>query len=58
MLTGTEADPAAVVTELKTMPQIRSTQVEGVPDCAAWSRFDGSVSAVTYGQKLNSSLLF
>jgi hypothetical protein len=31
LLTGTEADPAGVVTELKTIPQIRSTQARGVP---------------------------
>ena len=30
-MTGTEVDPAAVVAELKTMPQILSTQTEGVP---------------------------
>ena len=30
--TGTDGDPAEVVTELKTMPQILSTQIDGVPD--------------------------
>ena len=30
--TGTDGDPAEVVTELKTMPHILSTQIDGVPD--------------------------
>ena len=36
-MTGTEGDPAAVVTELKTIPQILSTQANGDPDCAVGS---------------------
>jgi hypothetical protein len=36
-LTGTDADPAAAVTELNTIPQMRSTQAAGVPDWAAGS---------------------
>lgn len=31
LFTGTDGLPAAVVTELNTMPQMRSTQIEGVP---------------------------
>ena len=31
LFTGTEFDPELVVTELKTMPQILSTQTDGVP---------------------------
>ncbi len=37
LLTGTAADPAAAVTELNTIPQMRSTQAAGDPDCAAGS---------------------
>ena len=33
LLTGTEGEFAGVVTELKTMPQILSTHVDGVPNC-------------------------
>ena len=32
--TGTDADPPGLAAELKTIPQIRSTQTDGVPDWA------------------------
>ena len=35
LLTGTCGVPEGVVTELKTMPQIRSTQTAGIPVCKA-----------------------
>ncbi len=49
LLTGTLGCPAAVVTELKTMPQILSTQVVGVPFCAV-----GSLVLVAQGMVIQS----
>ena len=49
LVTGTELDPEGVVTELKTMPQIRSTQTEGVP---VWSV--GSLLFVAHGMVIQS----
>jgi len=38
LLTGTDGEAAGVVTELKTIPQILSTQTVGVPVCTIGSR--------------------
>ncbi len=49
LLTGTLGVPAFSVTELKTMPQMRSTQVLGVPLCAV-----GSLVLVAHGMVIQS----
>ena len=53
LLTGTDAIAAGVVTELKTMPQIRSTQTVGVPVCK-----DGFMVLVAHGMVSQSVTQF
>ena len=48
LLTGTLGEPAAVVAELKTIPQIRSTQTAGVPVCV------GELELVAHGMVIQS----
>jgi hypothetical protein len=43
-LTGTDGEAAGVVTELKTIPQMRSTQTAGIPVCTI-----GSIVLVAHG---------
>lgn len=49
LLTGTDVLPAAVVAELKTIPQMRSTQTAGVP---VW--VVGSLELVAQGMVIQS----
>ena len=43
-MTGTDGEAAGVVTELKTIPQMRSTQTAGIPVCTI-----GSIVLVAHG---------
>ena len=54
LLTGTLGWPAAVVTELKTIPQMRSTHTDGVPtyDQIALKHVYSSFDTVLYSQTL------
>ena len=52
-MTGTEEVPELVVTELKTIPQIRSTQTEGVPLCVV-----GWLELVAHGTVIQSVAQF
>ena len=52
-MTGTEVVVEAAVTELKTIPQIRSTQTEGVPDCVV-----GWLELVAHGTVIQSVAQF
>ena len=49
LITATEGEPAIVVAELKTMPQILSTQTEGEPVCIS-----GSLVLVAHGIVIQS----
>ena len=52
-MTGTEQVPELVVTDLKTIPQIRSTQTEGVPLCVV-----GWLELVAHGTVIQSVAQF
>jgi hypothetical protein len=49
LFTGTDGDPAVVVAELNTIPQILSTQTAGVPVCVV-----GSLELVAHGIVIQS----